>query len=107
LFGPPSGAALAPDLVVTLDAQAGGDDPDRSVDRWAASGVSGSLVFDGRVDFPAIGMLLRLDDPLLPDVVGVTGVNFSFGQVEGTSIGIRARVLPGTAEGWAGTPYGE
>jgi hypothetical protein len=103
LFGRPVRAALAPDLVV---GRRFGDGTEHG-ERWASTSVSGSLVFDGRLAFPAVGMLVRLDDPLLPDVVRVTTVNLSFGGVDGAQVRIDSLVLPGTAAAWTGMRYGD
>jgi hypothetical protein len=100
LFGRPAEARLAPELIVRANASNGSSDPG-----WASVMVSGTRQPDRASDFPAPGMLLRLEDPLVQDVVRVVGISFSMGEVGGGSIELNAEVLPGTTAGWARTAY--
>jgi len=47
-----------------------------------------------------LGSLAWVDDPLCPDAVHLTGLNYSFDQAAGTRVRIIGQVLDGTAAAW-------
>jgi hypothetical protein len=66
--------------------------------------VPANLEVDGReVSFrftgdnaPGVGGILRLDDPLVPEVVLTDGMDFGFSQSEGSWLGYTGQRLPGS-----------
>jgi hypothetical protein len=45
---------------------------------------------------PGVGSILRLDDPLVPEVVLTDGIDFGFNQGEGSWLGYTGLRLPGS-----------
>lgn len=51
--------------------------------------------------FPQIGDLVWVRDPVLPDVVSITGVSFNFSQLDGELVQVRGSILSGSGDGFA------
>lgn len=100
VFGEPAAAAIRSTVSLSEDGSVEGSGA--TIWRptfWANAMITADMSLEGYA-FPSVGMLLRIEDPLLRDVIKLEKFTLDFDAANGERLNITGRVLDGTAAAW-------